>query len=556
MNKKENGIWKQIVKMYRMLDVSRGKDTYALILIHITSLIIFLKEIISYFVMPQSEITERSYFLITGGLMFVIFLMTFLVYTDKLGIRDKFTQLFIKIYPYVFATIGILILFIYKDYEDRIFIYIFIIIILSFIQIYNKIKRIFLFLYALILFVATNYLLEGFSSNVSLYFFISIIITLMGFIIATIYNTSYTSEIKAINVLHKKNQEQLETIGKLTKLNEELNISQTITTRMLEITGEILENENVDDVLQLILDEAIKLIQKAQAGSIILERDNKIVFVAAHGYNLETLQNIGLEFNDLFQSTLENKYEATIIQDVEVFDAIHLSSEKMDHFREKKVHMSQACLTCSFQYNNKFFGSINLDNFDSKDIFKEADKSMLQKLAKEIEIVISIHKLYEKAIRPTKIDDLTQAFTRKYGIALFESMIKKNKKKQYAVCFLDINSLKSINDELGHDAGDKYLSFFGQAVKKTKLKENIFSRMGGDEFLLILNNLDEEDVQKEMEVLKEYLKNNKIVLGDKSYQIKFAAGISIYPKDSIDIYELIKISDQRMYENKREQYEN
>ncbi len=554
MNARGNsGLISTMISKYKQIDFSKDKIAYALFFTHITSFVLLIKEIISYIILTPNEVNEKYYFLIAGSLMFAIFIITAMIYADKISLGSKFVAYLLKIYPFIFPTLGSLTLFVYIDADDTIFLFVFAIIATSFMQIYDKLRRLWLFSYALVLFNVINYITEGFNSVFFNNLLRSSIVVSIGFIIAIIHNLTYTSEIKVANALDRKSKEQLAAINKLEKSYKDLSISQRITERMLEITEEILANEDLDDVLQIVLEEAIKLVPKAQAGSILISRNNKIVFVAAHGYNLNLLKKVELEFDDLFQSTIENKYEATIIQDVEVFDSAHLNAQKMNGLREVDTQMALSCMTCSFKWNDEFFGSINLDNFDSKDIYNEEDKYLLQQLVKEIEIIISIHKLYEQAIRPSKIDELTKAYTRKYGFSLIENMISKNQKLNYSLCFIDLNNLKEVNDDLGHDAGDRYLQHFGESAKKVKIKENIFSRLGGDEFLLVFKNINKENAENEINVLREYLKNNPIEIQGKTLVVGFASGISEYGIDSKDTYELVKIADKRMYENKQQQ---
>ena len=159
--------------------------------------------------------------------------------------------------------------------------------------------------------------------------------------------------------------------------------------------------------------------------------------------------------------------------------------------------------------------------------------------------------MYEKAVRPTKIDELTQAYTRKYGMKLLNRMIQKNQKLKYTICFIDINHLKKINDDYGHDVGDKYLFAFCEGVRNANMRENVFSRIGGDEFLLVFKNLGIEESQVQLKILRSYLEKNKFKIDDKKKTITFAVGITTYPDEGNDIDMLIKLADKRMYIDKK-----
>ena len=338
--------------------------------------------------------------------------------------------------------------------------------------------------------------------------------------------------------------------NQVEETNKELVKSKAITKSMFEITQEILKNERFEDVLQLVLDKAVSLIPDGQAGSILILDKDKMRFVAAKGYDLKKLQKIELFPEDLYQATLVDKYEPTIIKNLETFDEVHLGEQKTQKFKDNVI-IAKSCLTCSFQYEGEFFGSINIDNFDSEDIFKDYDMYLIKQLAQELELIISIHELYEQAIRPTKYDELTQASTRTYCIKLLKNLISTNPKDNIAICTLDVNNLKTVNDEYGHDVGDKYLAYFADCIRNSTIKENIFGRIGGDEFLLIFHNLDMDGVNQQIDIIRKYLSKNIFKFKKFEEKITFAAGIAMYPMDDNNLNNLIKLSDKRMYEDKQ-----
>jgi len=341
-------------------------------------------------------------------------------------------------------------------------------------------------------------------------------------------------------------------IAALENTNDELKKSHTVTASMLKLTKEVLINEQIEAVMQLVLDEALNLIPHGQAGSIlILKEGNKMDYVAAKGYLLENLKRIDLRYEDLFQAHFDDPYEPNIIRNLKVFDEVHIGQEKTKIIFEEAKKVAKSCLTCSFKYEDKFYGSINLDNFDSDNIYTEKDSYLLKQLAQELEIIISIHHLYEKAIRPTKYDALTQAYTRTYCMKLLKKLIEVNHKTHIGVCTIDINQLKTINDRFGHDVGDQYLAFFADAVRKSNSHESIFGRIGGDEFLLVFAGQDLEHCNLEIENIRQYLKKNKFKTNGFQAEITFSSGLAMYPDESKDIAELTKISDRKMYEDKR-----
>jgi diguanylate cyclase (GGDEF)-like protein len=177
---------------------------------------------------------------------------------------------------------------------------------------------------------------------------------------------------------------------------------------------------------------------------------------------------------------------------------------------------------------------------------------MIKHLAKQIEIAVAIHQLYEKAVWPTKYDELTEAYTRRYHRSLLEKALSTaiSKKQTLSICALDINNLKEINDQFGHEAGDECLRFFAESVRATITDSMIFSRVGGDEFALAFEHCNAEVATAKIDRLRTYLNAHPFCYQENSKIICFGCGIASYPNDGSDLNQLIRLSDRRMYEDK------
>lgn len=123
--------------------------------------------------------------------------------------------------------------------------------------------------------------------------------------------------------------------------------------------------------------------------------------------------------------------------------------------------------------------------------------------------------------------------------------------KYTSVVMLDLDKLKYINDNYGHDEGDFALKTIGQALLSVSEPEDLCARFGGDEFYCILNNDDESYVETFVTRISKYLSNFSN-LSDKPYQISASIGVETVPDFSVnDIPTLLKHADVKMYEIKK-----
>lgn len=120
----------------------------------------------------------------------------------------------------------------------------------------------------------------------------------------------------------------------------------------------------------------------------------------------------------------------------------------------------------------------------------------------------------------------------------------------FAVIFLDLDRFKNINDTIGHDAGDMLLKVVAQRLKNNVRSTDIIARIGGDEFVLVLNELNKVDkISKILQNILTHLLQPIAIKGHEIY-VTTSIGVSIYPYDGNDIQTLMKNADLALYRAK------
>ncbi len=130
------------------------------------------------------------------------------------------------------------------------------------------------------------------------------------------------------------------------------------------------------------------------------------------------------------------------------------------------------------------------------------------------------------------------------------SLAKRNKFK-VAVLFLDLDGFKKINDTLGHAAGDLLLREVSLRLKETIRNSDTVARVGGDEFIFVLNEIGADENAALMAKKIIIALSESFELKGRQCHVGGSVGISIYPDDSNDPETLIKLADHAMYSAKQ-----
>jgi len=170
-------------------------------------------------------------------------------------------------------------------------------------------------------------------------------------------------------------------------------------------------------------------------------------------------------------------------------------------------------------------------------------------------IDITERKMIEDRIKEAAItDDLTGLLNRRGFLAFASQQYKlaDRTKKPMSLLYLDIDGLKTINDELGHKAGDNALIDAADILKKSFRESDIIGRIGGDEFAVLLTEPSESDIEHVVVVHLRKKLNEFNMQSGRNYELLLSMGIAHYdPYRPCSIEEVLMRADDLMYEDKR-----
>lgn len=324
-----------------------------------------------------------------------------------------------------------------------------------------------------------------------------------------------------------------------------------------EIIHETLKSEFDDSIYQRIFDKVVSVISGAQGGAMFLkEDDNYFSIVASSHPNKEALKNLCLNKNEL---VMRDDDEVKIYTDLSI--NMKLEKEKKNTLENVgRANQIKALLSIPLKSDGEIIGYFTLDNYESEDAFSDENLDMAEVLGQEIEVLLKRIKL-EETLKSQKVilenlsynDPLTNLPNRRYVMnkAVHYLALAKRRESTFCVAYIDLKGFKKINDTYGHEAGDFLLKSFGERIVGSLRESDIMSRIGGDEFVLLLPDTDKFNVKCIMKRIKVSLEKDFEFMNN-SIKIGCSIGLAFYPKDGKDFQSLLKKADAAMYSAKRE----
>jgi diguanylate cyclase (GGDEF)-like protein/PAS domain S-box-containing protein/putative nucleotidyltransferase with HDIG domain len=256
---------------------------------------------------------------------------------------------------------------------------------------------------------------------------------------------------------------------------------------------------------------------------IVFQLDKDFVYRDIYGKIDEILgmkqeDFIGYSFKDVFDQAnaeiRETYYHKVMNGSVESYTWFYEQYDRSIYF--------ETSLSPIYDYNSDIVGIVGV----TRDITKQENQ-------------------YRDLLYVSSHDYLTDLYNRKVSFEKLEELYHENA-CPYTLMNLDVNGLKLINDAFGHEIGDQVLIETANVMKKNIGEDDIASRIGGDEFVIVLPNCDaEKAIEFKQKLIREF---SKITV--KNYKLSIAIGFSVQFDGSKSIDELQKLAENDMYRHK------
>ncbi|MGB3366346.1 MAG: sensor domain-containing diguanylate cyclase, partial [Acidaminobacteraceae bacterium] len=301
--------------------------------------------------------------------------------------------------------------------------------------------------------------------------------------------------------------------SKYTSAIGEIEIHEQLRDVLFLISDRIINSTepNLSDVYEYIIEKAIEIVPDAEIGSLTLvNSDDQLEFIASKGYNWEVLKNIKLNKKDTFlwKFSSENVSSPIIVRDVQSYNKDNLSRNEFEELSKSDADRIEVSLTAPIYIDDHLIGTMSLDSVN-RDAFHDEDKKIIGFFTSLIGIALKNRNLMEESIYLSRHDKLTGIYNRRYFEELFLQFQERsfNYSHKFSLVLMDLNYLKSINDNFGHVTGDIALKGFVDRIKSHLTSNEVFTRFGGDEFIILLPNTTYKQSSDRMEEIFNDFKN-------------------------------------------------
>ena len=275
--------------------------------------------------------------------------------------------------------------------------------------------------------------------------------------------------------------------------------------------------------------------------SIIINQEEKATQEQVANYLIESAQIIinikdkDLNNADFAETIFHNAYREIANKSLSSYANTNQNIEKLTKMQEKTL------MECNEQH-------IDLPSLTSK--FDEIQSHMNDEVKKANDIITQLATQVKTLEKTSNLDSLTKVFNRR-ALSSYLQEVCSNTELPYSfnMLILDIDDFKNINDKYGHVAGDKVLIFIANILKKTLRDGDKVFRYGGEEFIIILNRIDDERCKKITIRLLELIRGNKLIYKGETLRVTMSIGTTKFVKgDTPD--SIISRADKALYKAK------
>jgi len=333
----------------------------------------------------------------------------------------------------------------------------------------------------------------------------------------------------------KREKSQLE--EKLIELYILYNVSKALSftlqlTELFDVTMQLISTSlQVDSYAIMLLDET----------------KTHLFIQASAGLNEKTVKELRFGVDEGFPGEVMKSKKPVLIKDATGHD------QNVFYKGYETGIGSYICVPLK-TLENDIMGVLSVHKPD-KNLMGEREIDLFSKVAEHIATAIENATIFQMVVEMSYKDSLTQLYNRRYFFERFDKEVHRASRysRVLSILMVDVDDFKNYNDNMGHIKGDIALKQIATIMNSSVRGHDVTARFGGEEFIVLLPETDKESAAMVAEKLRAEVE--KFPFEGKEKQPKQALtitiGISSYPEDAMDSFQLINLADKALYEGKK-----
>lgn len=348
-----------------------------------------------------------------------------------------------------------------------------------------------------------------------------------------------------VRVPRSKTRKKTQTYRRVTTVRDDLQARIQELSTFNKIAKTINSTLDPQRILEIIMTEIASLV-RAEAWSLFLvdESAQELVLKMAHGEKERELQDLRLGIQQGFAGWVARVGKPCLIPDARLDPRFFKGVDEKTGFKTRSV------LAAPIFFRRKVLGVLEVINKIGGQPFTEQDLGLVAALTDQASVAIENARLYQEVERLSNIDDLTQLYNSRHCNKFLEDALRRaaRRRKPLSLIFLDLDSLKEIDDSHGHLMGGAALSEVADRIRNVLPLGAVASRYGGDEFVIILPGLDSEDASEIAESIRRAIGTSPFLLRHGlGHNLTASLGIASFPEHARTKEELMQKADKAMY---------
>jgi len=293
-----------------------------------------------------------------------------------------------------------------------------------------------------------------------------------------------------------------------------------------------MKKEDLKSIAKKMYDNLIEQIDLQQEDA---SKEQLINYLKDAIHVISEINNNNVDSTEHTKLLFNNVYKEIANDGLKSYENTNNKFEELSQKHEQAIH------ECFNQH-------IDMSCFTEK--FNDIQNHMVDEVKKANSLISSLKKQVKALEETSYLDSLTKIFNRRALDSYLETIFSKDKiKYELHLLIIDLDDFKKINDSYGHVAGDKILIFIANILNKTLRDGDKIFRYGGEEFVIILNRVDNSYCKNIASRLLKLVSENKLIYKGENIQVTMSIGTArLEPDDTPD--SLLTRADNALYKAK------